>query len=48
MQYWATWGHTCICTTMQRSGADVGSQLDMHIYTDAGTHSRQGMGPDKG
>ena len=33
---------------MQRDGADVGSQVDMHSCTDACTHSNQGVGLEVG
>ena len=36
------------CNYVERDGADVGDQVDMHKCTDAYTHSNQGMGPEKG
>ena len=44
-----TWCHLHIHMQLCKGGgADVGSQVDMHICTDACTHSNQGVGTDEG
>ena len=39
----ATQWHICLHMTMERCEADMGSQVDMHIDTDAFTHTNQGV-----
>ena len=39
---------TSFCTNTPRGGADMGTQVDMHICTDACTNSNQVVGPDIG
>ena len=36
------------CSYEKGYGVDVGSQVDMHTYTDACTHSNQGVGLHEG
>ena len=37
-----------LCRIMQRAGADLESHMDMHICTDACTHSNQVVRPEIG
>ena len=41
----ATQGHQGFHITIQRSEADMVSQVDMYTCTDACTHFNQGVGP---